>query len=308
MRLTSLLCCPPSASSCASALVWGLETLARHACGARREFKRAEDMYAQDSIHLLEVSGIDFAQMEARGIEVHRFGEVLMSSGIVLNDEVTPLPHALWAGPARTLGRAEGQDGAIAPCWRTCCMGPQGVPGCQGGLPPPGSGRCPGAPGTRPTAPWLHRPRRPDRPGAWRRAQIQWITFHSGYDFGYLLKILTCQPLPATDAEFFEILQVRSPPMPGGPRTPCGLRAPALPAQARAPRERAPLAAFQAGGVHVTPVGSGSFPTRLRCVRASIPRPPGLRARQPRSALSSIALTCWRRRVDQDLSMSSDQP
>ena len=39
-------------------------------------------------------------------------------------------------------------------------------------------------------------------------AQIQWITFHSGYDFGYLLKILTCQPLPATDAEFFEILQV----------------------------------------------------------------------------------------------------
>ena len=43
-------------------------------------------------------------------------------------------------------------------------------------------------------------------------AQIQWITFHSGYDFGYLLKILTCQPLPATDAEFFEILQVRSTP------------------------------------------------------------------------------------------------
>ena len=64
----------------------------------RREFKRAEDMYAQDSIHLLEVSGIDFAQMEARGIEVHRFGEVLMSSGIVLNDEValhTPCPARL---------------------------------------------------------------------------------------------------------------------------------------------------------------------------------------------------------------------
>jgi CCR4-NOT transcription complex subunit 7/8 len=39
--------------------------------------------------------------------------------------------------------------------------------------------------------------------------QIQWITFHSGYDFGYLLKILTCQPLPATDTEFFELLQVR---------------------------------------------------------------------------------------------------
>lgn len=38
--------------------------------------------------------------------------------------------------------------------------------------------------------------------------QVNWITFHSGYDFGYLLKILTCQPLPAQEAEFFEILKV----------------------------------------------------------------------------------------------------
>ena len=45
-------------------------------------------------------------------------------------------------------------------------------------------------------------------------AQIQWITFHSGYDFGYLLKILTCQPLPATDAEFFDLLQVPCSPAP----------------------------------------------------------------------------------------------
>ena len=37
---------------------------------------------------------------------------------------------------------------------------------------------------------------------------MNWITFHSGYDFGYLLKILTCQPLPAQEAEFFEILKV----------------------------------------------------------------------------------------------------
>lgn len=33
----------------------------------------------------------------------------------------------------------------------------------------------------------------------------------SGYDFGYLLKILTCQPLPASEAEFFELLNLYFP-------------------------------------------------------------------------------------------------
>lgn len=45
-------------------------------------------MYAPDSIELLKQSGIDFAQNEARGIDVQRFGELLMASGIVLNEEV----------------------------------------------------------------------------------------------------------------------------------------------------------------------------------------------------------------------------
>lgn len=38
--------------------------------------------------------------------------------------------------------------------------------------------------------------------------QVRWITFHSGYDFGYLLKLLTCASLPANEAEFFQLLKV----------------------------------------------------------------------------------------------------
>jgi CCR4-NOT transcription complex subunit 7/8 len=37
---------------------------------------------------------------------------------------------------------------------------------------------------------------------------VRWITFHSGYDFGYLLKLLTCSSLPANEAEFFALLKV----------------------------------------------------------------------------------------------------
>jgi len=36
--------------------------------------------------------------------------------------------------------------------------------------------------------------------------KVKWLTFHSGYDFGYLLKLLTCMPLPATEGDFFHIL------------------------------------------------------------------------------------------------------
>lgn len=39
--------------------------------------------------------------------------------------------------------------------------------------------------------------------------EVRWITFHSGYDFGYLLKILTCLPLPPNESDFFEILGER---------------------------------------------------------------------------------------------------
>jgi hypothetical protein len=48
-------------------------------------------MYAQDSIELLTRAGIDFKKNEQFGIDVADFGELLMSSGIVLNDKIKVL-------------------------------------------------------------------------------------------------------------------------------------------------------------------------------------------------------------------------
>lgn len=87
------------------------------------KFNLSEDMYAQDSIDLLAKSGIDFKEHDAKGIDVNDFGEILMTSGIVLNEDV------------------------------------------------------------------------------------KWISFHSGYDYGYLLKVLTCQALPKEEREFFGLLR-----------------------------------------------------------------------------------------------------
>ncbi|MCO5593386.1 hypothetical protein L7F22_047398 [Adiantum nelumboides] len=92
-----------------------------------REFNLREDVYAHDSIELLKRCGIDFRQNEERGIDSMLFAELMMSSGVVLNDSV------------------------------------------------------------------------------------HWITFHSAYDFGYLLKILTSQNLPATEADFLSLLMMYFP-------------------------------------------------------------------------------------------------
>jgi hypothetical protein len=35
---------------------------------------------------------------------------------------------------------------------------------------------------------------------------VKWISFHSGYDFGYLLKTLACHDLPTDESVFLELL------------------------------------------------------------------------------------------------------
>uniref|UniRef100_A0A1D1YQB9 poly(A)-specific ribonuclease n=1 Tax=Anthurium amnicola TaxID=1678845 RepID=A0A1D1YQB9_9ARAE len=92
-----------------------------------REFDPQEDVFAYDSIELLRQSGFDFKKNTEKGVDAQRFGELFMSSGIVLNDS------------------------------------------------------------------------------------LRWITFHSAYDFGYLVKLLTCQNLPDTPDGFFELLNIYFP-------------------------------------------------------------------------------------------------
>ncbi|KAJ4754365.1 hypothetical protein LUZ62_088770 [Rhynchospora pubera] len=92
-----------------------------------REFDPSRDVFASDSIELLRQSGIDLDRNRRRGVDARRFAELLMSSGVVLNDSVS------------------------------------------------------------------------------------WVTFHSGYDFGYLIKLLTCQNLPDTQAGFFGLIKIYFP-------------------------------------------------------------------------------------------------
>ncbi|KAH9999597.1 CAF1-domain-containing protein [Russula compacta] len=86
-------------------------------------FSVNEDMFAPESVELLQKSGIDFQRHEEFGILPNDFAELMITSGLVLTDETS------------------------------------------------------------------------------------WISFHSGYDFGYFLKLLTALSLPTTEAAFFERLQ-----------------------------------------------------------------------------------------------------
>lgn len=37
---------------------------------------------------------------------------------------------------------------------------------------------------------------------------VNWLSFHSGYDFGYLIKLLTNAPLPADEADFRDLVKI----------------------------------------------------------------------------------------------------
>jgi CCR4-NOT transcription complex subunit 7/8 len=91
------------------------------------KFDLEDDMFAQDSIDLLIKSGISFDDHAKRGIDPLFFGELLMVSGLVLDDHV------------------------------------------------------------------------------------KWVSFHSGYDYGYLLKILTTTDIPSEEKRFFELLKIYFP-------------------------------------------------------------------------------------------------
>merc|ERR1712226_1503422 len=91
------------------------------------KFNLTEDMYAEDSVDLLQNSGIQFEKHEQEGIDPIHFAEIMLVSGLVL------------------------------------------------------------------------------------REPVKWLSFHSGYDFGYLLNLLTNQNLPKTESEFFELLKLYFP-------------------------------------------------------------------------------------------------
>ena len=85
------------------------------------------DLYAADSVQFLQNCGIDFVRHNREGVDATLFGELLMSSGVVLSDEV------------------------------------------------------------------------------------RWIAFQGKYDFGYLIKLLTCDQLPSSQDQFFDLLHTYFP-------------------------------------------------------------------------------------------------
>lgn len=51
------------------------------------KFDLEQDHHAKDSINLLKEAGIDFDQLNARGIQETRLADLLLSSGLILNDD-----------------------------------------------------------------------------------------------------------------------------------------------------------------------------------------------------------------------------
>lgn len=91
------------------------------------KFNIDEDMYLTSAIELLQQSGIDFNRFRTDGINIFDFSQLLYTTGLIMNDDVT------------------------------------------------------------------------------------FVTFHSSYDFGYLIKMLICKPLPSDESEFMKVLDVMIP-------------------------------------------------------------------------------------------------
>lgn len=70
---------PPSPSGGGRRCIWQFNF---------REFDADRDVANPDSVELLRRSGIDFKKNRERGVDAFRFAELLMSSGVVLNDSV----------------------------------------------------------------------------------------------------------------------------------------------------------------------------------------------------------------------------
>ena len=49
----------------------------------------SDDMYSQDSVDLLRHAGIDFVRHQNEGIRMEDFGELLTTSGLVVDDSIT---------------------------------------------------------------------------------------------------------------------------------------------------------------------------------------------------------------------------
>ncbi|EDR26057.1 CCR4-NOT transcription complex subunit, putative [Entamoeba dispar SAW760] len=88
------------------------------------QFDTDKDESSVDSIQLLQKAGINFGKFKNAGISAEDFGEAIMASGLVLNENT------------------------------------------------------------------------------------HWLTFHSGYDFGYMLKLLTCEKLPSNVDGFIKKLRI----------------------------------------------------------------------------------------------------
>ena len=113
---------PPETASPAKA-AYGSNMVAACTWQFNFRFSLDSDMYASESTNMLEKAGIDFERHAKQGIEPDEFAALLITSGLVLLDDV------------------------------------------------------------------------------------HWISFHSGYDFGYLMKLMICGPLPDDEAEFHKLLE-----------------------------------------------------------------------------------------------------